>query len=108
MDEAGIVGQELKIPFQADGCIAMARLEFENDSASSEFFLFIFEPDMTPAGKNFMDGRYGTFGYTIEGQDFLRQVKEGDIITSVKILDGLDKLKMPAKPAAAPAKPATA
>lgn len=93
MDEAKLIGRALpKIPFQADGAISMARTEFDNDSASSQFFLFLFESDMTPGGKNFMDGRYSSFGYTTEGLEFLRQVKEGDIIKSITVIDGADKL----------------
>jgi peptidylprolyl isomerase len=93
VDEAGKVGIPLRMPFSADGTLAMARAEFDNDSASSQVFLFLFESDMTPAGKNFMDGRYTTFGYTVKGAEFLRQVREGDVITSAKVLSGLDNLK---------------
>jgi len=92
-DEAGLVGAPVKIPFQADGALSMAREEFDNDSGSSQFFFFLFESDMTPAGKNFLDGRYSSFGYTIEGADFLRQVQEGDIITSAKVISGMQNLK---------------
>eukprot|EP00933_Yihiella_yeosuensis_P035960 TRINITY_DN2965_c0_g1_i2.p1 TRINITY_DN2965_c0_g1~~TRINITY_DN2965_c0_g1_i2.p1 ORF type:complete len:503 (-),score=103.46 TRINITY_DN2965_c0_g1_i2:480-1988(-) len=95
-DEARLVGQPPRLPFQAEGLICMARNEFENDTASSQFFFFLFDSDLTPAGKNFLDGRYATMGYTIEGNDFLRKIKENDIIESVKILDGLEGLKRPA------------
>merc|ERR1712129_523531 len=70
-----------------------SRAEFDNDSASSQVFIFLFEPDMTPAGKNFLDGRYGTFGYTIQGAEFLRQVQEGDQIIEAKVVEGLENLK---------------
>lgn len=93
VDEAGKVGVPMKLPFSADGTIAMARGEFDNDSASSQVFMFLFESDMTPAGKNMMDGRYTTFGYAIEGAEFLRQVREGDVIVSAKVTSGLDNLK---------------
>lgn len=35
-----------------------AREEFNADTASSQFFWFLFEPDLTPAGRNLLDGRY--------------------------------------------------
>merc|ERR1712008_87817 len=92
-DEARLVGQATRLPFQADGTFSMARAEFDNDSASSQVFIFLFEPDMTPAGKNFLDGRYGTFGYTIQGAEFLRQVQEGDQIIEAKVVEGLENLK---------------
>jgi len=57
--------------------------------------MFLFESDMTPAGKNLLDGRYGSFGYTVGGNVFLRQIKEGDIILSMKVTNGLDRLVRP-------------
>ena len=74
------------LPFQAYGAMGMARDEYEADSASSQFFFLLFDSDLTPAGKNLLDGRYSCFGYTIAGSDFLGAVEEGDIIKSVKIL----------------------
>lgn len=112
----------------------MAREEYVADSASSQVFWLLFESDLTPAGKNLLDGRYTCFGYTIEvgglsmmecvyghcvvpllqalffesthtrkhkhthtrtnqNADLLAGVKEGDIITSAKVLSGLENLK---------------
>lgn len=77
------------LPFQAYGALGMARSEFEADSASSQFFWLLFESDLTPAGKNLLDGRYTCFGYTVDGADSLKAVREGDVIKSVKVVDGL-------------------
>lgn len=63
----------------------MARSEFEPDSASSQFFWLLFESDLTPAGKNMLDGRYACFGYTLDGADLLKGVQEGDVIASAKV-----------------------
>lgn len=93
VDEARLVGKPVKIPFQADGTAAMARREFDNDSASSQVFFFLFESDMTPAGKNLFDGRYGSFGYVTEGAAFLRKIKQGDIIKELKVISGAENLK---------------
>ena len=38
---------------------------------------------------------YYIFGYIVEGADFLRDIKEDDIIVSAKVTDGLDKLILP-------------
>ena len=73
----------------------MARSEFEADSASSQFFWLLFESDLTPAGKNMLDGRYTCFGYTVEGSDFLKDVKEGDIIKSATVTKGSEFLVQP-------------
>lgn len=70
----------------------MAREEYEPDSASSQWFWLLFDSDLTPAGKNLLDGRYSCFGYTVKGQDGLRAVRVGDIIVSTKVTSGLDKL----------------
>ena len=36
-----------------------------------------------------------SFGYVIEGSDFLQDVKEGDVIVSAKVTEGLENLKNP-------------
>ena len=59
---------------------------------SVQFFWLLFDSDLTPAGKNLLDGRYACFGYTIEGARFLSDMKEGDVITSAKVVEGLDQL----------------
>ncbi len=73
----------------------MARSEYDADSASSQFFWLLFESDLTPAGKNLLDGRYACFGYTVDGADLLRAVKEGDVIKEAKVIEGLENLKQP-------------
>ena len=45
----------------------------------------LFDSDLTPAGKNLLDGRYSCFGYTTDGARLLSDVKEGDLITSAKV-----------------------
>jgi len=50
----------------------------------------LFDSDLTPAGKNVLDGRYSCFGYVTEGEEFLRDIKEGDTITSAKVVKGGD------------------
>ena len=44
-------------------------------------------------GKNLLDGRYACFGYTVEGQDLLKDVKEGDVVVSAKVVKGMENLK---------------
>ena len=76
------------LPFQSTGTLGMAREEFDADSASTQFFWLLFESDLTPAGKNMLDGRYSCFGYTVEGADKLPAIREGDIVSSVEVLQG--------------------
>lgn len=73
----------------------MARPEFEPDGGSSQFFFFLFEPELTPAGRNLLDGRYSVFGYVTEGKEVLEKLKAGDKIESAKVIQGADKLVQP-------------
>jgi cyclophilin family peptidyl-prolyl cis-trans isomerase len=52
----------------------------------------LFDSDLTPAGKNLLDGRYSCFGYTVKNAESLRALKVGDVIVSTKVLSGMDKL----------------
>ena len=80
------------LPFNAFGTLALAREEFDNNSASSQFFFLLKESELTPSGTNILDGRYGVFGYVVEGQELLRDVKVGDVIESIKVTKGADLL----------------
>lgn len=80
------------LPFTSYGTLALAHTEFESNTASSQFFWFLFEPDLTPAGRNLMDGNWAVFGYTTEGENFLKGLQKGDRIISAKVVDGLDNL----------------
>jgi len=94
-DDDGRGGYAAALPFNSYGALGMAREEYEMDSASSQFFWLLFDSDLTPAGKNLLDGRYACFGYTIDGARLLSDVKEGDKIVSAKVISGLDNLVMP-------------
>ena len=94
-DDDGRGGYAAALPFNAYGALGMAREEYDADSGSSQFFWLLFDSDLTPAGKNLLDGRYSCFGYTIEGARFFSDLKEGDIIQSAKVVQGLDNLVPP-------------
>lgn len=95
LEDAGRYRDEPVLPFSAYGTVAMARAEAEPDSASSQFFFFLFEPELTPAGLNLLDGRYTVFGYMIEGKEVLDQLKQGDKIVSAKVIKGMENLLRP-------------
>ncbi|MFS8966439.1 peptidylprolyl isomerase, partial [Synechococcus sp. H55.4] len=76
-DQLGLWDVEPALPFAAEGTVAMARYPDDPNSASSQFFIFMAEPDLTPAGLNLMDGRYAVFGYVTEGTEVLRKIKLG-------------------------------
>ena len=95
LEDAGRYRDEPVLPFSAYGTVAMARTETDPDSASSQFFFFLFEPELTPAGLNLLDGRYTVFGYMIEGKEVLDQLKQGDKIVSAKVVKGMENLVKP-------------
>lgn len=92
LEEDGRGTASTVLPFTAYGTLAMARAEFEPNTASSQFFWFLFEPDLTPAGRNLMDGSWAVFGYTTDGEKFLRGLQKGDTIVSAKVVEGLENL----------------
>ena len=96
LEELGRFLEKPVLPFNSFGALGMARPESEPDGGSSQFFFFLFEPELTPAGLNLLDGRYSVFGYTIDGQDALdRMGRQGGKILSTKVVDGLDNLVEP-------------
>ncbi len=90
MEDAGRFREEPVLPFSSYGALAMARPESDPNGASSQVFFFLFEPELTPAGRNLLDGRYTVFGYVTEGQEVLAKLKPTDKIESAKVIDGID------------------
>lgn len=95
LEDAGRYLDQPVLPFSAYGAVAMARPESEPNGGSSQFFFFLFEPELTPAGLNLLDGRYAIFGYVIDGKDVLGKLKAGDMIESAKVIQGSENLKQP-------------
>ncbi|HEY9884126.1 MAG TPA: peptidylprolyl isomerase [Thermosynechococcaceae cyanobacterium] len=95
LEDAGRYKDQPVLPFSSYGALAMARPGEDPNGGSSQFFFFLFEPELTPAGRNLLDGRYSVFGYVIEGKEVLEQLKAGDKIESAKVIQGLDQLVEP-------------
>lgn len=95
LEQAGRYRDQPVLPFSAYGAVAMARPESDTNGGSSQFFFFLFEPELTPAGRNLLDGRYSVFGYLTEGKEVLEQLKEGDKIESAKVIQGAENLVQP-------------
>lgn len=104
-DEAPVYGDTLEslgrylddpvLPFQAFGTLGMARPGNDPNGGSSQFFFFLFEPELTPAGLNLLDGRYSVFGYVVENKEVLDQLGQGDQILKARVVDGLSNLVQP-------------
>ncbi|QHO12822.1 Peptidyl-prolyl cis-trans isomerase CYP38 [Arachis hypogaea] len=95
LEELGLYKAQTKLPFNAFGTMAMARDEFENNSGSSQIFWLLKESELTPSNANILDGRYAVFGYVTENEDFLADLKVGDVIESMQVVSGLDNLVNP-------------
>lgn len=67
------------------GAVAMARSQMP-DSASSQFYIAL-------ADLPFLDGDYAVFGYVTSGMEAVDQIKQGDRITSAKVIAGLENLQ---------------
>ena len=87
-EDVGKYRDEPVLPFNAFGTLAMARREAEPNSASSQFFFLLKESELTPSGTNILDGRYSVFGYVVEGQELLRELKAGDVSKNAKVVSG--------------------
>ncbi len=95
LEELGRYREQPVLPFSAFGALGMARPEAEPNGGSSQFFFFLFEPELTPAGLNLLDGRYAVFGYLTEGKEVLDQLKAGDRVISAKVVKGAENLVQP-------------
>ncbi|KAJ4729197.1 peptidyl-prolyl cis-trans isomerase, chloroplastic [Melia azedarach] len=95
LEELGLYKAQTKLPFNAFGTMAMAREEFENNSASSQVFWLLKESELTPSNANILDGRYAVFGYVTENEDYLADLKVGDVIESAQVVSGLENLVNP-------------
>lgn len=58
IEDEGRGGEATVLPFSSYGAMGWAREEYEPNSGSSQFFWLLFDSDLTPAGKNVLDGRY--------------------------------------------------
>ncbi|MFW6295943.1 MAG: peptidylprolyl isomerase [Halothece sp.] len=95
LEEEGRYLDEPVLPFSAYGAVAMARPSDDPNGASSQFFFFLFDTELTPPGFNLMDGRYAIFGYVVEGQDVLEKLTKGDKILSADVIEGTENLVEP-------------
>ena len=58
IEDEGRGGEATVLPFSSYGAMGWARDEYDVNSGSSQFFWLLFDSDLTPAGKNVLDGRY--------------------------------------------------
>jgi peptidylprolyl isomerase len=81
------------LPFATLGTLGWAHSDEALDDGSSQFFFFLYEAELTPAGLNLVDGRYGAFGYVVDGFDVLEELGVDDGIVKATVIDGSENLK---------------
>jgi peptidylprolyl isomerase len=92
-EDLGLFKAEPVLPFNAKGTLGWAHSDEALDDGSSQFFLFLSEPELTPAGLNLIDGRYAAFGYVVDGLEVLNELTADDNIVSAKVIEGADNLQ---------------
>ena len=92
-EELGLFKAQPILPFNAKGTLGWAHSDEDLDDGSSQFFLFLFEPELTPAGLNLIDGRYAAFGYVVDGFDVLDKLSAEDGVVGAKVLEGAEYLQ---------------
>ncbi|GIL50914.1 hypothetical protein Vafri_7000 [Volvox africanus] len=95
------------LPLSISGAVTFARLPFTDSQLSgTDWFIYKFDKQQAGlAGLAFDEGTFGVFGYITDGMDSVARLEPGDVITSVRILSGVDKLVVPSATAMAPVAP---
>ena len=92
-EDLGLFKEVPVLPFSARGAMGWAHSGSAVDDGSSQFFFFLFEPELTPAGLNLIDGRFAAFGYVVEGGDVLEELTSTDRILEATVVSGADNLQ---------------
>ena len=92
-EDVGRYKAEPVLPFATYGTLGLAHSDEHLDDGSSQFFFFLYEAELTPAGLNLVDGRNAAFGYVVEGMDVLHELGVDDRIVSATVIEGAENLK---------------
>ena len=95
-EEVGLYTETPILPFATLGTLGWAHSDKDLNDGSSQFFFFLYEAELNPAGRNLIDGRNAAFGYVIEGSEILNKLGVDDKIISIKVLNGAENLKLKA------------
>ena len=91
-EDMGLSGTLPVLPFASFGTVAMAHPNDDSNAGSSQFFIYLFESELTPAGLNLLDGNYTVFGYVTEGKETLDKLRLGDKILTARVISGAENL----------------
>ena len=93
-EELGFYTETPTLPFATLGTLGWSHSNTAVDDGSSQFFFFLYEAELNPAGRNLIDGRNAAFGYVIDGFDVLEDLTKDDTIISIDVLEGIENLKL--------------
>ena len=92
-EDVGLYKATPTLPFATLGTLGWAHSDQDLGDGSSQFFMFLYEAELTPAGLNLVDGRNAAFGYVVDGFDVLEELGVDDRVVSIKVVDGANRLK---------------
>ena len=92
-EELGLYTETPILPFAAPGALGWSHSGTSVNDGSSQFFFFLYDAELNPAGRNLIDGNNSAFGYVIEGTEILNKLDVNDQIISIKIDSGKSLLK---------------
>ena len=93
-EDLGLYTETPTLPFATLGTLGWSHSSTAVDDGSSQFFFFLYEAELNPAGRNLIDGRNAAFGYVVDGYEILEELTKDDTIISIKVLDGIENLKL--------------
>jgi peptidylprolyl isomerase len=93
-EDLGLYTETPTLPFATLGTLGWSHSNTAVDDGSSQFFFFLYEAELNPAGRNLIDGRNAAFGYVVDGFDVLEELTKDDIIISINVLEGIENLKL--------------
>lgn len=91
-EDLGLFKATPTLPFATLGTLGWAHSDEQLNDGSSQFFFFLYEAELTPAGLNLVDGRYAAFGYVVDGFDVLEELGVDDGIVKATVLEGAENL----------------
>ena len=92
-EDLGLYTETPVLPFATLGTLGWAHSSEALDDGSSQFFFFLYEAELNPAGRNLIDGRNAAFGYVVEGSEILNNLGVDDKIIAIEVENGSEKLK---------------
>jgi peptidylprolyl isomerase len=92
-EDLGRYKAEAILPFATFGTLGWAHSDERLDDGSSQFFFFLYEPELTPAGLNLVDGRNAAFGYVVDGFEVLEELGVDDAIVTITVQEGAENLR---------------